>query len=123
MKIKIIQGDDKNIIQTIKNEDESLVDLSSISAATFKVKNTHEGDEYVSLTLGAGVTVVADPKTATASAALQATLTATHTGNDNMLPGNYIFEFQFTDSTGKIRTPRGFNGEIGELEILADLDT
>lgn len=120
-----VQGDDIDIIQPAYDRSGTLIDLSDIQAATFKMKKkgAYDGTAYCSKTLGAGILVVADPDSETATSALQVSLTPADTGNEALPPGKYYAEFQITDSAGKKRTLRGYDrGDIMEITVDPDLD-
>lgn len=116
MKARIVQGDDVDLIIPLKDKTETAVDYTGALAITFKVKKDIGGDDYISKTLGAGVTL-ASPATE-----ITVALTDTDTSVDNLPAGLYYFEVQITDSAGKISTVRDFNDQLGQLEVLADLD-
>jgi len=57
MSAKVVQGEDKTITVTIKDEDGNVYDLSSVTAVTAEITNNTA--PCVSKTLGSGVTILA----------------------------------------------------------------
>lgn len=116
MKARIVQGDHADLVFSVYDKSKSAIDLSGATAITFKAKLTITGDAYISKTLGDGITL-SSPATE-----LTVSLSSTDTSDDNLPAGKYLFELQVTDSSGNISTIRDFNDDLGELEVLADLD-
>lgn len=116
MKARIVQGDDLDLVFSIKNKDETALDLSGASAITFTAKKTITGDAAITKTLGNGV-ALSSPATE-----ITVTLTDTDTSDENLPAGLYYFELQITDADGNIMTVRDYDDGLGELEVLADLD-
>lgn len=113
----IVQGDDVSFVINVKDKTKTAINLTGVTAITFIAQKTICGDEYISKTLGSGVTV-----TDAAAGQITVTLTDTDTSDDNLPAGDYYFELQITDSSGNISTVRSYNDELGILKVLADLD-
>lgn len=114
---KIINGDDVSIVINVKDKASAVIDLSGVTALTFKVNNTPCDKTFISKTLGAGVVI-----TDATAGEVTVTLTDSDTSDTNLPAGDYIFELQITDSSGNISTVRDFDDDAGKLEVLPDLD-
>ena len=86
--IKIIQGDDVDLIFSILDKNENPVDMASASDITFKIKKSICGSVLVLKTLGEGITL-SSPTTE-----LTVALSSTDTGDATLAPGKYYFELQ-----------------------------
>lgn len=115
---RIVQGDDIDLVFTVNAKDGTALDLTGVSAITFKAKKAIAGDAYISKSLGSGVSV-GSPASA---GEITVSLSDTDTSDSNLPAGCYYFELQITDSSGNIMTVRDFNDALGQLEVLADLD-
>lgn len=111
---RIVQGDDVDLDLTVLDKDDNIIPLTGVIALTFKAKLTIDGQAYIEKSLGAGVSII--------DAALGQVLVALYPTDTNISAGNYLFEYQITDSAGKLSTVRDFNDNLGCLTILADLD-
>lgn len=117
-KIQIVQGDDVSIVINATDKTAAAIDLTGVTALTFKVRVGTLGTTYITKTLGSGVTIT----NAAAGEITVALLSPTDTGVENMPAGDYLFELQITDSAGNISTIRDFNDDLGVFTVLADLD-
>lgn len=115
LKINVVQGDDVNLIITVKDKTGTVINLTGITAATFTAKQAGASSASVTKTLGSGVGV-------TSAVGGILTISLTDTDTAAMAAGKHFFEIQITDSSGAISTVRDFDDYAGELVILADLD-
>lgn len=113
--INVVKGDDASLVFTIYDKGKNAIDLTGVTAVTFKASLSTDSDPAIDIDLTSGVAV-----TDAAAGEITVTLTDTLTTID---AGTYLFELQITDSGGNISTARDFNDVMGELCILEDLDT
>ena len=111
-----MQGDDVSLKFTIKDKSETIVDLTGILAASFKIFDNFKDSAILEKTLGAGIT-----NAAPTTGVLTVTLTDSDTGAESLLAGEHYFELKFTDAAGLIKTMRGFDGDLGIFEILESI--
>lgn len=110
----LIRGDDIELTINVVDENEDAIDLTGITAAVFKLKETLSGSTVLTVSLGSGLTVTDAPEgeikvviTNAQSAALKAI--------------KHFFEVQITDASSKISTVRNSDKTPGELTFVEDL--
>jgi len=114
---KIVQGDDCNLDFTIKDKSNTAINVTSAQEIRFRAVQSRAVGIEIEKTLGAGVTI-----TDGAAGQIRVQITDTDTADESSV-GDYKFEVEITDAAGNISTVRDFNDQVGELVVLADLDT
>jgi len=110
----IIRGDDIELTINVVDENGDALDLTGITAAAFKLKETLSGSVVLTKTLGSGVTV-----TDAAEGELKVVLTNAETTLFKIR--KHFFEIQITDASSKISTVRNSDKTPGELTVIEDL--
>lgn len=109
----IVRGDDIEIIQNVVDSAGVAVNLTGITAAIFKLKETLSGSTVLTKSLGSGVTV-------TNAVTGELTIVITNANSSLLNAKLHYFEIEIADATSRKSTVRNSDGSPGELTVIED---